>query len=145
MKKSMPPSQVYCLIALIIIVLILGTCDRLKAEEVPMTPKVKQEKAVVEYIIDVIGDYIDKQDWVNYDPKKHGSKAEEIADIIEKYEYTDDNYGVSVKSHINIITRETVHWLVSVIIVFKSDERFHIQEDWTIFILDLDEEKKKGI
>jgi hypothetical protein len=94
-------------------------------------PKVKQEKLVIEYILDLIGDYIFKHDWENYDATKR-DRSKDIADIIEKYEYTKDEYGVYVTSYRHRETRERHYWKVEVIIEFKIDEDFFIQENWTI-------------
>lgn len=117
-------------------------CGESEAQaEIPMTPEVKQEYEVVAYIMGHISEWIEKQDWANWEPRRDGSRSAIIAKIIEKYEYPHDNYYVRIKSYLNAETSEREFWEIEVTIGFKSDKRFSMVETWYIYLIDLNQEE----
>lgn len=59
-------------------------------------PKIQQETDLIMYILDHIKDYILEQDWINFTEDR--SRA--IGDILNKYDYTDDEYACVIKKWI---------------------------------------------
>ena len=103
--------------------------------EIP--PKIQEESKVIHYMMDEIGQWINGNDWVNYNPRIDGSRVKEIAKIIEKYGYTSENYYVRMNSYLNALTREIVYWRIEVIVSCKSDGRYSVLETWTIYLIEI--------
>ena len=110
-----------------------------------LTPKLQEESKVIEYILDEITEWIEKQEWVNYYPEVDGRRSEKIAKIIEKYEYPYDNYYVRVRSFNNALTGKTVYYEVGVTIRCKADIRYVTVRKWEIYLVEEKKKKKKGI
>jgi hypothetical protein len=83
-------------------------------------PKVKQEQLLVNYILDDVRDYVKSSNWVIWNPKTD-NRANKIGDIIKKYEYSEDYYGVNISSLGEPNNGTIYYYVIDVCIFYKSN------------------------
>ena len=102
-------------------------------------PKVKQERELVNYIMDAIEKHVDGLDWFgNWNPQKEmDNRIKSIVDIIKKHGYFKENYYIEIKAMGNPTTGEIVYWYIEVTIIFKSNKDVAHIETFTIMEMEI--------
>lgn len=83
-------------------------------------PKVKQEMLLVNYILDSVKEYVYTVNWITWKPKQD-NRADKIGEIIKKYGYSEDFYGVKISSLGEPNNGTVYYYVVDVCIFYKSN------------------------